>query len=583
MMQSKDKIRWMAMYSSVVSATLVLSVSEASCLKAPPLAPLSSYTFSADGKTTYVVTPTSLYPPSNPYTNPPGSNHLPTVYENICNSLGVEIPNTLSSTPSRPYNLHPDPEVSVIDKTSPTDDLTEALRRIHASIHHTDRRIVGPDDVGAIQLAIDILEGNPVPGRTYSGFPLLHFNGPNKIKKVQPICAGEQPCLRDPVTNLLLPGQVVIGGNVNVRQIWFDGNIESDTAQVDPSEVLNVPWTTTYTVDTLNRGRDDFAPSVFYFDEPVAPGVVLDQTFFPMNDGTRTIYKISMAPGKYFNLNYHWGWRVHSPRVQVIENARKRVDGKTLPEWEQSVFGMNPLGSPEAKLAAINMIGDLAPAKRMWSGLRKLLAGEGDRKKVIQEVTRAFHQWKDRNNLPDGVTQDPNSDLTLFYANNTIYGHMTDMVKGATNQPTFPKWQTRGTRVKVSLINGDYFDHAYTNVDFGGLRGWENTFQSTVPLGGSGPWFTFGRDFWNLSAGAAFALDPSKPPGQNRISGIIKVGTATRPPIGTEVLTPRHQLAPGVVLGKHNVEILYNFEPNRRLRFYQFDPFHHDVAVWSVH
>jgi hypothetical protein len=31
------------------------------------------------------------------------------------------------------------------------------------------------------------------------------------------------------------------------------------------------------------------------------------------------------------------------------------------------------------------------------------------------------------------------------------------------------------------------------------------------------------------------------------------------------------------------VQITYNYEPSRRLRFYQFDPLHHDVAIFSVH
>ena len=61
------------------------------------------------------------------------------------------------------------------------------------------------------------------------------------------------------------------------------------------------------------------------------------------------------------------------------------------------------------------------------------------------------------------------------------------------------KWTTRGATVKVKLINGDYFPHAYIAVDFGGLRGWENTFHSTIPINGAGPWFTFGRAWWEMN------------------------------------------------------------------------------------
>jgi len=586
MMWSKNKR--VGALSLAPALLLISATAGAACVTPPPRPMPSTYSFSADGMTTFVVTPEGQHPQSYPYRDPPGSNHLPTVYENVCNSLGQEIPNTLPSTPSNPYNLHPDPEISQIDKTSPTDDLTTTFKRIKASIARG-----GSANSADIQLALDILEGNPVPNRVYSGMPLLHYNGPNKIKKVEPICQGNVACARNADGSLVDPS-LVIGGNVNIHQVWYDNHIEADAAMVNPSEVLNVPWTITYTVDTLNRGHEDFAPMVMYFDDPSValppipgvttgptpmPNVNMDQTFFPMEDGSRTVYKIAMAPGKYWNLSYHWGWRMHPPRVQVTENARKAMGGKTLPQWEIDVFGPDPMGSPAAKLAAINMIGDLAPAKRMWNALRHMQVRKGDPKKLISEVTRAFFQWKDRTNLPDGVQQDPNSDVTLFYVNNTIYGHMTDMQKGALNQAAFPQWQTRGTHMKVRLINGDYFVHGYTNVDFGGSRGWENTFQSTVPFGGSGAWFTFGRNFWNMNAGGPIALNTTG----GMISGVIQTPPATRPASGTRALTENYALAKGVVLGEHNVDILYNFDPSRRLRFYQFDPFHHDVAIWSVH
>ena len=65
---------------------------------------------------------------------------------------------------------------------------------------------VSDEEIGKqIQRGLDILEGNPVPDRVYSGLPLLHYKGPEKCKKVTAI--------RD------ASGKVV-GGNVNVHQIW---------------------------------------------------------------------------------------------------------------------------------------------------------------------------------------------------------------------------------------------------------------------------------------------------------------------------------------------------------------------------
>jgi len=216
--------------------------------------------------TTHIITPEGAFPSQDPFTNPPGSNHLDTVYKNVCDGNGVEMVNTLPSTPENPYNLHDNPVVSVIDKTSPTDDLREAFQLIKKSKGH---------DKLAVQKAIDILEGNPIPSRTYSGMALLHYKGPERIKHVQAVYDANN---------------VKIGGIVDVHQVWFDGTIQSDAAMIDPSDVLDVPWTVRFTVDTLNRGHEDFAPMVMYFDDPALsppgmppmPHVLMDQTFFPM-------------------------------------------------------------------------------------------------------------------------------------------------------------------------------------------------------------------------------------------------------------------------------------------------------------
>jgi len=94
--------------------------------------------------------------------------------------------------------------------------------------------------------------------------------------------------------------------------------------------------------------------------------------------------------------------------------------------------------------------------------------------------------------------------------------------------------------------------HGYVNVDFGGRRGYENQFHSTMVDGGSGPWFTFGRAHFWINAGGPW--------------GLIDV-----PPF--EDGEP----------GRHRVELTLDFDPSRRLRMYQFDPYHHNLAIWSVH
>jgi hypothetical protein len=505
-----------------------------------------------------VVTGTGCFAEQDPFLNPPGANFLPNVYTNAFDGRGVEMPNTLPSTPNIPYNLHDgDPIITAINPRSPTDDLEEAFELIAAKFAQT--RSSPSDDAFVarqLQRAIDILEGNPLANRAYSGLPVLHYKGPEKRKAVQAI--------RDTNNN-------VIGGNVDIHQVWFDTHIESDTAFIDPTAVANVPWTITYSVDVLNRGHDDFSPYVMYFDDPSLsapnppmPHIAMDQSYFNMEEGTRTVFKIKMAPGKYYNLTYTWGWRMHPPRVQVSENATKRVppnpSGKTLVEWEQSVFGTNPSANKDA---AIAKIGDKAPEKIMWTkfkGARDGINGaDPDKRSKVQkdigDAREAYLDWRDRTRLPSDPTikADPDSDLTLLYANNTIYAEFSDG-----RRMDFPKWSHRGTTLRISLYNADYFEHGYQNVDFGGARGWENQFKSSAKLGGSGCWFTFGRDHWWIN---------------------IPMTSGGQPFM---VMVPPANPTTGA-LGRYKVEITYNYDPSRRLRFYQFDPIHHDVAVFSIH
>jgi len=546
------------------------------------------------GDTITVVTGQSVFPACNPpaqcdpFTNPPGANLLPTFYTNVYDSAGNEIPNTLPSTPIIPYNLHDgDPKVTVINPSgdptntpSPQDDLRFLFNAILVNAQTRKDAAIQT----AITCALNILEGEKTCGdRSYSGLPLLHFEAGKKVKRV------------DPATR-----------NVDIHQVWYDTHIESDTAYLDVRGVAGVPWTITYTVDVLNRGHDDFSPFAMFYDVPPPPvpgtpspapsmpppGVGMDQTFFNMEDGTRTIFKIKMPAGKYFNLVYTWGWRAHPPRVQVTENACKTIPftppaadadcstaPNTLVSWERRAFYNN--GTLD-KNYAIGKLSRYAPEVLMWTALRDaqdaLKAKQYDKIIDLFRTMRdasgqpgiarvAWDDWRDRTKWPRGlpanvvkdVVADKDTDLSLFYLGNTIYGHFNDG-----SRMDFPKWKLRGTELKVTLYNGDYFDHGYQNVDFGGARGWENQFKSSVKTGGSGCWFTFGRVWWWMNI-------PPKPELNNMAMVTVPAATRATTPGGEDQF------------GVRKVHITFNYEPSRRLRFYQFDPVHHDVAVFSVH
>jgi hypothetical protein len=470
---------------------------------------------------------------------------------------GNEMPNPLPSTPKIPYNLHDGvPVVTSIDPASPDDDLHQIVFALE------DMLVSGDIDWQVMekqtQLAIDILEGNPVDGRAYSGFPLLHYIGPNKLKQVD-----------------------AESRTVKVHQIWYGEHIESDTSFIDPSAVLEDTWIIEYTIDVLNRGEDDFSPFVTYTDDPVLqnpqgkplPHIGMDQTFFPMQQGTRTVFRIKMSRGKYFNLSYAWGWRVHPPRIQAIENSRKCFsipdaanphgnDSTCIPlhEWEVSVFGRNPTLNKQTKELAISKIGDLSPAKIMWVQFRSLLQQLGaaqsrdvdSMNKSLKTAKAAYFDWRTRTRLPGNLEVDGESDITLLYVNNTIYGEFSTHGKPLQfPEVRWPDWKRRDdSTLKVMIHNNDNFQHAYANVDFGGARGWENQFKSSVKVGGSGCWFTFGRAHWMPN------IKPIVLPAKPDMDGATS---------------------------KHKVHLSFNYEPSTRLRFYQYDPMHHDVAIYSIH
>ena len=504
-----------------------------------------------EGDTTYVVTPEGQHPPQDPFAEPPGSNFLMTVYENLRDYSNREMPNTMPSTPDNPYNLHDGPVMTeTIDSRSPDQDLDMIIDKLEAIAegkpikkdwnalggkhhkkgwgwkwkkkHHGEKK----DIASLVQFGIDILEGNPID-RAYSGLAQLHYDGLTKVKKVEPEFDADGN---------------VIGGNVVVNMFYWGQHIEADAMFIDPSAVFDAPWTITYRVHILHRGMEDFSPMVSHFNRiqlpdgtdspPANRHASLDETFFPMlEEGVRYTVKVKQTKGKYLSLIYHWGWRIHPPRVQAIENATKRAgpNNWTLPQWEKAAFceggaedpDCDPRNNLDDRMYAIAQIGDLSPAKRMWMVFKSMqdeLALYDNKhrhhhhawkkyfkhkklhmqlKGYVKELKAAYFDWVDRTKLPAGVEEDPDATLTLLFVNNTIYGSRQGLTgegsgqgpasfKGTANG-SLHDWNIRPYNAKVTVYNGDNFMHFYRNVDFGGSRGWENQFQLTDPTTLEGP------------------------------------------------------------------------------------------------
>ncbi|RMF17121.1 MAG: hypothetical protein D6757_01700 [Alphaproteobacteria bacterium] len=627
---------------------------------------------SDDGVRIEINTQGTRFPQSYPYgedaTNP--SNLLPTIYGNSEDSGGNEIPNTLPSTPDHPYNLHPDPVVSDLPNAlEQEDDLAIIIRRLKEAVFPRERLktrktffrggvgvpadprrgvedVTGPNagrlpaparrvDLNDVQMAIDILEGNPVADRIYSGISLLNYDAGVRVSKAAP------------GTNV-----------VNVHQVWARRNIFSDTAFIcpfdtgtpdcaDAADLREQEWIIRYTIDVSRRGHEDFAPFVTYWDNPDlrggkrVPAIAFDQTFFPMEAGKRYIFEVKMAPAKFFNLTYHWGWRIHPTRIQAIENASKILPCVTadntgnagqpatsinnpmelvptnLIQCEHNVFGDNPKASEEAKVAAISMISDYSPAKRMWKAFRALrdMQGHGPRpllRALVREIEAAFRDWQNRAKLPRGLEPAEGFDVTMAFMNNLLYGEIPGIPENF--QQRWDEYQTRGATLEVKIYNTDYFPHGYMNVDFGGARGWENTFHNTLPVGGQGPWFTFGRNAFMANLPGLVFTPAAMRPEDDSIFALLSNGHYRRgySNRGRMLMGGRAHdydarkaamLKAGYVedqyegvagrmdvngvdengFGERDVIIHFRHDPPQRLRFYQFDPTHHNNDIWSVH
>ena len=294
----------------------------------------------------------------------------------------------------------------------------------------------------------------------------------------------------------------------------------------------------------------------------------------------------------------------HERRVRIALRQAftelARAPFTTPPKSHPSDSDYDPTVGPIVKL------GDFSPAKRMWRSFHSIAkvlenpaADFSDCLYDVIDARDAYLDWKDRNHLPGGLQPDPGSDMTLLYVNNTLYGEMTD---GALR---FDSWTERSSAekpayFKSTLLNGDYFIHGYANPDFGGQRGWENVFKSTKAVGGQGSMFTFGRFHWRFNAvGGAVGVPPAvkqclKRDAQGKpvksgdgyeLEDIVRLDvpkTATQlSPNGKPLYDD--ELPAAVRPGIHKVWFRFNFEPSIRLRFYQFDPLHHDVNIYSVH
>src|SRR3954453_1868146 len=365
-------------------------------------------------------------------------------------------------TPPTPADDNPAALAALGSPGDPETDLASALDSMGAAAAANDRAKAS----AARNLAIDILEGNPIGDKAYSGMPLLNWNSPAKVKSVP------------------------ANGNVVVREVRWDEHALSDTWQLS-FDNPNQPYTITFRITELGTTFGSaLTPAPLLSQNgnviggesqvltPLAPpqlamGTTTSNRFTPNggNEFTRLAVQdvtVAMPPAGVTDLVLEPDLKPGSETLFTLQ----RASAEHL-NTARADFGFSS-DTPSAaeKVAAINKLADVSPEKELWSDLRDLrpdapgflnaagLVAGGDRSLVGAMRTRS--------SPAAGVARDPSADVNLDFVNNESY-----LFRGNGPLPT----PGNGNNLRVATTNADGFTHhlvgmALTNASPLGTVGW---------------------------------------------------------------------------------------------------------------
>src|SRR5947209_4602618 len=345
------------------------------------------------------------------------------------------------ATPTTPNDDDPNTLAQLGSQGNPEDDLGNALDTMGAAAAAGNTSAAA----NARQLAIDILEGNPIANKAYSGLPLLNWNSPAKVKSVP------------------------AGGNVVVREVRFGEKALSDTWLLsfdDPSQ----PYTITFRITELGT----------QFGGTLTPATLLEQNGTTIGGETQALMPLAtpllftgttttnrfQTNGQEVTRNATQDITVAMPpagMTDAILEPNLQPGAETLMTLERTsadrlnaaradlgFSSANPSASDKA--TAISRIGDASPEKELWGDLEQLdpsrpgflnaagVVASGDRSLVSA--------MRMRSGPPAGVPHDPSADVNVAYLNNEAY-----LYRGSGPLPT------GGNTLHVSVTNADNFTH----------------------------------------------------------------------------------------------------------------------------
>jgi len=301
--------------------------------------------------------------------------------------------------------------------------------------------LAGASDAAAVtrfrQRALDVLEGNPVAGRVWSGIPLLAVNGVGKVKTVP------------------------AGGSVTVTEVRFGERALSDTAALR-FENPALPFSVVYRVAELGGTMGGLLTPVPLAVSGSASAVVRQLLSVPrLATGTTEVNRSHPAGAAEQTRLVVQDVTVAMPApnaVAAVLDPSMRPGRPSfvslLPASAERVAALESFGGDRA--AAIGRLSDVAPAKQLWADLTRLGSSDVAAAHALGVADRALVAGvRSHLGLPAGVTA-AGGDLTVALAGNEAF----------TSRNLVPL--APGAAATVMFRNLDLVPHTVSAVSLGG-------------------------------------------------------------------------------------------------------------------
>lgn len=341
-------------------------------------------------------------------------------------------------------------------------------------------------------LALDILEGNAIDKKAYSGIPLLNWNAPAKIKTVP------------------------ANGEVVITQVRWGQHMVSDTWMLrfdDPDQPFRIRYrvaelgsafggqlTPTPLLKGPTRLGQHSAVQPLGLHGNVETGTHQDSRFTDRRglgavpEETRTFVQdvtVAMPPAGMVEA-------ILDPNLRAGQESAATLLPATDARIAAAKAAMGFQDGADAaanKSAAIGRLAVASPEKQIWTALTELPAtidagSLADAKAIAATARQQVWTMRTKNELPAGVAPSDQADATIVLQNNEAYVSRVKV--------RLPN--VAGRRLKVEVVNRDGFTHRMTAYD---LNGREELF-------GAEDWGKFSWDDRDLGGQADVAPGASR-------------------------------------------------------------------------